>query len=181
MKCSQCGYDNPTTAHYCHMCGQMFSVQQRQEAYDQTIFGRLDKLEEMKGWIDLSNITGNIFFRLVVIAVVAMMAFYNVTRNGTHLSIAESSQYTLTRNGNEFYVTTDQDTVDLITYLPKEAEMITVQKIENGIPQQVSQHSMDEQIRVEKTDTGYYTIRADYTDDNSEQMTVFVCTGDDHE
>ena len=78
-------------------------------------------------------------------------------------------------------VTTDQDTVDLITYLPKEAEMITVQKIENGIPQQISEHRMDEPIRVEKTDTGYYTIRADYSDDNSEQMTVFVCTGDDHE
>ena len=109
------------------------------------------------------------------------MAFYNVTRNGTHLSIAESSQYTLSRNGEEFYVTTDLDTVSLITYLPKEAETITVQQIENGLPKQVITQAPSEPITVTKTDTGYYTIRADYTDEKWEQLTVFVCPGDEHE
>ena len=95
MKCLKCGYENPITAEYCHMCGTEFTEQQRQEAYDKTIYGKLDRLENLKGWADLSNITGNIIFRLIIIAGLAAMAFYNVTRNGTHLSIAKSSQYTL--------------------------------------------------------------------------------------
>ena len=181
MKCLKCGYENPITAEYCHMCGTEFTEQQRQEAYDKTIYGKLDRLENLKGWADLSNITGNIIFRLIIIAGLAAMAFYNVTRNGTHLSIAESSQYTLSRNGEEFYVTTDLDTVSLITYLPKEAETITVHQIENGLPKQVITQAPSEPITVTKTDTGYYTIRADYTDEKWEQLTVFVCPGDEHE
>ena len=50
MKCMKCGYENPTTAEYCHMCGTAFTEQQRQEAYDRTIFGKLDRLENLKGW-----------------------------------------------------------------------------------------------------------------------------------
>ena len=180
MKCMKCGYENPTTAEYCHMCGTAFTEQQRQEAYDRTIYGKLDRLENLKGWADLSNITGNIFFRLAVIACLGVMALCNVTRNGTHLSIAESSQYTLSRNGEEFYVTTYLDTISLITYLPKETETITVQQIENGLPKQEIVQSPSDPISVAKTDHGYYTIRADYTDEKWEELTVFVCTGDDH-
>ena len=50
MKCLKCGYENPITAEYCHMCGTAFTEQQRQEAYDRTIFGKLDRLENLKGW-----------------------------------------------------------------------------------------------------------------------------------
>ena len=48
MKCKNCGKENLIKAQYCQDCGQPFTDQERQTAYDQTFWGKLDKLKKAK-------------------------------------------------------------------------------------------------------------------------------------
>ncbi|MGM9941473.1 MAG: zinc ribbon domain-containing protein [Bulleidia sp.] len=182
MKCTQCGTDNVSTAHYCHACGHAFSDADRQSAYEKTVFGLLDRLEDLMSWIDLSKITGNIVFRISVIVIMAALVFINVTRKGTHLTIADSEEYAVTYHSenNEYYVTTDLDTIRLVTYLPKETETLTIQKVQNGRIREIIETTPDQPLHLNALSDGYYTLQAYYTDDTDEQMTFFVCQEDDH-
>ena len=45
MICKNCNTENIIKAKFCQHCGSAFTDEQREEAYDRTIFGMIDKLE----------------------------------------------------------------------------------------------------------------------------------------
>ena len=70
MICKECGTKNITKAQFCVHCGSAFTDEERQKAYDRTIFGKIEKLEKWKGYITLDFITGHpVFKTLVLIAI----------------------------------------------------------------------------------------------------------------
>lgn len=95
MQCRKCGNENIGSANYCRSCGQPFSEEERKAAYDKTIFGKLDKLEDLKGWLDFSKITGNRIVRAAFLICLLALVVFNVSRNGTHLAIGSSEDYTV--------------------------------------------------------------------------------------
>ena len=58
MICKNCQTKNIKKAQFCRHCGEAFTDEQRQEAYDRTIFGKIEKLEKWKGYVTLDFITG---------------------------------------------------------------------------------------------------------------------------
>ena len=73
MKCRNCGKENLLKAHYCHNCGHPFSDEERQAAYDSTIWGKLDKLKKMKEFITLEAITSHPVFRALFLALLIII------------------------------------------------------------------------------------------------------------
>jgi hypothetical protein len=46
MKCSKCGNENIIKACYCSGCANEFSEKERKDAYNKTIYGKIEKLEK---------------------------------------------------------------------------------------------------------------------------------------
>lgn len=180
MVCKYCGNPNQTKANYCRFCGKPFTDRDRQEAYDKTIFGMLDKLEDIKSWLDLSKITGNRIFRAAVLMVLLALVLVNIGRNGSHLAIQKSEDYTVAYNqeADEYYVLTEKEEISLNTYLPKTADTITVCAFENGVQTACIQETPGTEINLARTASGYYTLRADYADGSQEELLFFVCEED---
>ena len=128
MVCSNCGMNNVMKARYCRDCGTPFSEEKRQEVYNDSIWGKLDKLLKFKDILDLSIITGNPIFRAVVIIVLLVLVGIRIYNNGAHLRFEGSSDYEIQYNEelNEYYLLTSLDAVEVDFYVPRQAEEVTL-------------------------------------------------------
>ena len=50
MKCKHCKTKNITKAHYCKHCGSPFIQEDRDKAYNRTIFGILTNIRKLKSY-----------------------------------------------------------------------------------------------------------------------------------
>ena len=180
MRCKKCGFENPIKANYCRSCGAPFSEEDQRAAYDKTIFGKLDQIEKVKGWLDLSKITGNVFFRIAVLTVLAVLVIVNVQKNGNSLAIRNSDQYSIAyaKELDEYYLLTEQARVEVKIYLPKQTESLTLQIVQDNAV--LSEESIDPEqgITLARREDGYYVLTADYTNGKEDQLLFFVCKGD---
>lgn len=175
MICKNCQTKNITKAQFCHNCGSAFTDEQRQKAYDRTIFGKIDKLEKWKGYITLDVITGHPIFKTVVLVAILLWGLFLGRTNGDQMLILESQTYQVQQNATtgEYYVLTSQDSVSVSLYLPRQAETVQLQAIVDGNVTQEQSFAADEQPRLECGVAEYYYITADYGD-STEQIKVYL-------
>lgn len=180
VKCKKCSFENPIKANYCRSCGAPFSEEDRKAAYDRTFFGKLDQIENVKGWLDLSKITGNIFFRIAVLAVLAVLVIVNVQKNGSSLAIRNSDQYSIAyaKELDEYYLLTERARVEVEIYLPKQTDSLTLRTVQDNAVLSVETVDPEQGITLVRREDGYYVLTADYTDGKEEQLLFFVCKGD---
>ena len=175
MICRNCQTKNIIKAQYCRHCGDAFTDEQRQEAYDRTIFGKIDKLEQWKGYLTLEFITGNPIFKTVVLVAILLWGFYLGRTNGERMLIMESDAYRVQQHvtTGEYYVLTDQDSVSVSLYLPRQAEEVQLQGIVDGEVVGEQRFTAEEQPQLECGAVDYYYITADYGK-RTERITVYV-------
>lgn len=175
MICKKCQTKNITKAQYCRHCGSTFTEEERQKAYDRTVFGVIDKLEKWKGYITLEFITGSPIFKTVVLLAILVWGFFLGRTNGDRMLILESDAYRVQQNVNsgEYYVLTEQDSVSLDLYLPRQAEAVQLQAFIDGTVVLEQSFTGEEQPRLDCGAAEYYHICADYGD-STERITVYV-------
>lgn len=180
MRCSYCGYENLLKAHYCQRCGYRFSDTEKKKARGKTFFGMVDNLLELKAWLTLDKITGNIPVRILVILILAGLVAFNIFRNGSDLAIKQAGKYTVAYQEakEEYYVLTNFEEVDLNIYVPRGVDRLELERFENGVLEDERLIEKGDDVRVERTDTGYYTLTARYTDGEIESILFFVCDKD---
>ena len=124
LKCPDCGYGNLLEASYCYSCGREFTEKEQQDAYNLTIYGKIEKAEMIKSIADGSIITGSIWFRVIVIAVIAAVGLWGLYKNGSNFRIAESDRYEVQYNTEEkeYYLFTDYDSINVALYVPRDTE-----------------------------------------------------------
>lgn len=175
MICKNCKTKNITKAQYCRNCGCAFTDEQRQAAYDRTIYGKIDKLEKWKGYLTLEVITGHPVFKTVVLVAILLWGIFLGRSNGNQMLILESESYRVQQNvtTGEYYVLTQQDSVSLALYLPRKAETVQLQAIVKDAVVQEQNFTAEEQPSLECGAAEYYYITADYGD-STERITVYV-------
>ena len=175
MICKNCQTKNITKAGYCRSCGSAFTEKERQKAYDRTIYGKIEKLEKWKGYLTLEFITGNPIFKTVVLIAILVWGFFLGRANGDRMLILESEVYRVQQHvtTGEYYVLTEQDSVSLALYLPRQAEAVQLQAFIDDTVVQEQSFSAEEQPRLECGAAEYYHITADYGD-STEQIKVYV-------
>lgn len=175
MICKNCQSKNITKAQYCRHCGTAFTDDQRQEAYDRTIFGVIDKLEEWKGYATLEFITGNPIFKTVVLVAILIWGLFLGRTNGDRMLIMDSDAYQVQQNvaTGEYYVLTEQDSVSVALYLPRQAEEVQLQAVVNDEIVQEQSFTVEEQPSLKSGAAEYYYITANYGD-STERITVYV-------
>ena len=93
MICKNCHTENITKAKFCQHCGSAFTDEQREEAYDRTISGMIDKLEKWKGYITLEAITGHPVFKTLILVAILIWGLLLGRTNGNQMLILESEAY----------------------------------------------------------------------------------------
>ena len=128
MYCKKCWQRNIIKAEYCRGCGEPFTDEQREAAYNKTVFGWIDKFLELKAWTTLDPITGSKWFRIAVLAGIALYALAVLLVNGTHMRIMNSPDYDVQLNTSTgiYTLETETPTVALRLYLPQKVESYDV-------------------------------------------------------
>ena len=180
MICQNCGTENITSAHYCKSCGSKFTDEERQEAYDKTIYGKLDMLGEAKSIVTLGKITGNTVVRIIVLAAILLYGLFLVYQNGSRFAIRQSDAYDVAYNSelDEYYIGTDSDSFTLLLYLPRSTKTIGVTRFDaqnRGVG--AAYYEPDDDIILTKEDGFYYHIAADYGG-KTERITVYIVPKD---
>ncbi|MCR5372537.1 MAG: zinc ribbon domain-containing protein [Solobacterium sp.] len=164
MICSKCGTNNLIKADYCSSCGHAFTEQEKAGAYRETIYGKLDRLEEAQSWLTLKKITGNLFFRIAVLALIALAGILSHTNQGTKMKLLESEEYAIdwNRERNEYYLYSDLDEIRLKLYLPGTPEVLSVTALDDeGNEMHTETYSVGEEPVLLK-DTPFYRITGVY-------------------
>ena len=165
MKCAECGKENLVTAKYCSSCGNEFSEKERQAAWDETVWGKLEKLKEAKEWLTLEKITGNKIFRIALLVLIVLWGVMSGGNRGNRMLILESSEYTVRYNSelDEYYVFTDRNEVDLDLYLPGKPQGITVTSSTlEGAPLDRKDYEIGDKITLSRSDEVLYHIEGVY-------------------
>ena len=161
MKCVKCGKENLVTARFCSSCGNEFTEKERQAAWDDTFWGKLDKLKEAKEWITLEKITGSRIFKAGLLVLIILWGIMSGGNKGNKMLILESSDYTVRYNSklDEYYVFTDKDEVDLDLYLPGKPQGITVTSSTlEGVQLDKKEYEIGDRITLSRSDDVLYHI-----------------------
>ena len=124
LTCPSCNYGNLLEAKYCFCCGRQFTDKEQEAAYNMTIYGKIEKAEKIQSIVDGSIITGSTWFRVIVIAVIAIVGLWGFFKNGSNFRVAESDGYEVQYNTEEkeYYLLTDHDSINVALYVPKNTE-----------------------------------------------------------
>ena len=172
MKCTNCNTENLRKANYCKNCGQAFTQREKDAAHSQSVVGKLEKVEEVKGKADkvkdilsLSFITDNVWVRLalIVIPFVFSLVVGGGAKGGDTMKIRDNGQYDVYYNTTtqEYFVEIDSGSVNLSLYVPKGTQQINVYfKETTGYEYQSGSYGLEDAITVNENTNGYYTIEA---------------------
>ena len=172
MKCTNCNTENLRKANYCKNCGQAFTQREKDAAHSQSVVGKLEKVEEVKGKADkvkdilsLSFITDNVWVRLalIVLPFVFSLVIGGGAKGGDTMKIRDNGQYDVYYNTatQEYFVEIDSGSVNLSLYVPMGTQQINVYfKESTGYEYQSGSYGLEDAITVSENSNGYYTIEA---------------------
>ena len=182
MICQQCGKKNITKAQYCGSCGAPFSQEQREKAYNKTIFGIIEKVEELKGYATLEAVTGHPVFRVAVLVLILVAGLLLGRPHGDHLTILKSDAYQVQQEmqTGEYYVLTEEDSLVLELYFPRKVENLTVRQYRGEKLMYERSFSAEDAIALEKSHERTYVVEADYGDD-TQAITLYVVDAQSNE
>lgn len=176
MKCIACQGENQLRADYCAHCGRPISEKLRREAYDETIYGKIDRVLEAKSWLTLEKITKHPVVRILILAVLAVLVVVNVTRNGTSLGLRNGDGYRLgyDKDADKYLVTSALDTVRLSVNIPRKTEASALEVYQDGELLETVVIEEDGGVEVQNGGGRYYVIRAAYEDGKEDSLLFFV-------
>ena len=178
MKCHKCKFDNIVKASYCHNCGEKITENERQKAYNKTIYGKIEKIENIKNIATLDVITGNIIFKALSLIVVLGIGIYFLLTMGWNTKILNSNDYKLfyNKNSDEYYVIVDDniDSVDLSIYRPNRLKIMTIYHYDTDNNELDSKEiKKDDKIELTTYSNDYYVIESKYSNKKEDKLKVF--------
>ncbi len=175
MKCSKCGKDNIVKAQFCNSCGNEFSQKEREDAYNKTIYGKIEKLEKLKAIVTLDFITSNPIFRVALLVIILVCGIIVGRPHGNKLTILESENYSVSQNtqNNDFYVLTDKEEISLGLYIPKEYEFLFLIKCNETEYVEKTNIKENDAVVVESSTQYHYIVEANYKK-TTETIKVYV-------
>ena len=160
--CPSCKSGNLLEAKYCFCCGRQFTDKEQEAAYNMTIYGKIEKAEKIQSILDGSIITGSTWFRVIVVAVIAVVGLWGLYKNGSNFRVAESDRYEVQYNTEEkeYYLLTEYDSINVALYVPKNTETLELTAV-NAVTDEVLEkktYSMGEGIALYPDSTVKYLV-----------------------
>ena len=179
MKCHKCKSKNILKANYCQKCGEKFTDKEKQEAYNKTIYGKIDSLRKIKGIITLDVITGNIFFKIASLLVVLGIGIYYLLTIGINTKILNSKDYQIffNKETSEYYLIVDdaKDSIELNLYRPNRTKEMTVYTYDlDNNEKNKTAVSQDDTVTLNTYHNDYHVIESKYSNNKQDDLKIFV-------
>ena len=175
MKCIKCGTKNINKANYCKTCGYHFSKEEQKAAKKWSLVWILECIDKGLSVVDLSIITGSIYFKILSIVIVLLIGIHGWFINGLNIKIMESDDYKIQYNTKikEYYLLTEKDEINLNVYLPKKIDTIYVEHYDknSNVLNEEKYQDLNKIILDSNSDDDYYILKAD---NNLKQLKVYV-------
>ncbi|MCR5161441.1 MAG: hypothetical protein K6C06_06675 [Lachnospiraceae bacterium] len=166
MKCRYCGSDNIMKANYCSACGQQMPEEDRQKAWNATVYGKIEMLEKAKAWVTLEAITSHPFVRALMLVLILAYGLLLYRTFGNKFAVRNSTEYTVAYNKDldEYYIGSGQKEFNLNLYVPGKAESILVDTVNNADHDIISRetYTSEDAISIANTAGCHYILTADY-------------------
>ena len=180
MKCSKCGHKNLYQANFCEKCGSAFDDAYKEKAYSKTIYGIINKIEEIYSWLTLDVILGNKFVKIFLLVSLLFAVGNKVSENGNEFIIKDEKGYYVQYNqtNDEYYIVSKDYEVNLALYIPKKVENLIVNEynMEHTLINSTT-YTVEDAITLLNEQDRYYNIQANY-ENASDNLTVFVYWGE---
>ena len=178
--CKGCGHENRIKANFCEDCGQAFSQEERDEAYRHTIFGFLDKVENMLAMAQFKFLTDNLIFKSVLLVTIFSLGIFTMYQNGLEMRIEPSEQYEVYFDEamDRYVLMTEDLEINLDLYVPHQIDRIALQQFTEDHSQQILEkvYTLDEAISLEYQPGTYYEVHA-LKDGSEASITISVTRG----
>ena len=179
MKCHKCKSKNILKADYCQKCGEKFTDKEKKEAYNKTIFGKIDSLLKIKSIVTLNIITGNIFFKIASLLVVLGIGLYFLFTIGINTKILNSKDYEIFYNkeSKEYYLLIDdnKDSVELNLYRPNRTKEMTIYSYDlNDKEKTKTKVTKEDRITLNAYQDDYHIIKSKYSNNKQDNLKLFV-------
>ena len=176
MKCKHCKTKNITKAHYCKHCGSPFIQEERDKAYNRTIFGILTNIRKLKSYATLSLITAKPWFKALTLVSILLYGLLQIKINGSYMKIQPSEYYDVQYNkvAKEYYITSQHRQIGLNLYLPKEAEDISVIEMDlDNNPKGSYIYEQNDNIVVNYKINSKYRIQTNFVDNKCQTIDFY--------
>lgn len=185
MKCIKCGTKNVHNANYCKKCAYEFSIEEQKAAEKWTFIGVIKRVEDLKEKITFGWLFDNLIFKIGSILVVLLIGLLFLFNNGSAFKLIENDNYSIKYNEklDEYYLFSKNEKVDLSMYIPREIEGLKVKQYDSKdyILSDMSYETNDNIILYSNDNLGYYVLEAQYNDNNSDILKLFVYLDKDGE
>ena len=180
MRCNHCGHKNLYKANYCEKCGYKFDESYKTKAYDKTIYGLINKIEDIYSWLSLDKIFGNTYLKIFILLIVLFSTCSKVIENGNDFIIKENDSYKVQYNKIEdkYYIISNEYYINLSLYIPKKTESILVNEYNiDNVMQNSSNYTIEDSIVLLNEQDKYYVIESIY-ENSSDALTVYIYWGE---
>ena len=180
MKCTRCQTDNLQIAQYCCACGHPFSDAEREAAYAQTPFGKLDKARKVKSILTLDIVTGSLWYKILILILIIALGIFLRLNGISAFRVEKSDGYDLqyARNTASYYVITEGMQADLRLVVPKGTVKLTVESVDTA-NHTVSKQSYPAEtgLSLPVSGTLHYQIYAENQSRATDKLTLYVYRG----
>lgn len=179
MKCSKCGCENIIKANYCKECKNKFTKEEREKAYNKTLFGKIELIEKWYSRLTLQEITGHIVFKICSIGVILVIGIYMLFTMGITTKILDSNDYKIYYNETlkeyNLLVDSSMNEVDINLYKPNRLKELNIlhYDTDNELLEKL-EYKEDEDIVLNTYDNDYYVLESKYSNNKSEKIKVIV-------
>ena len=179
MKCNKCKNENILKANYCQKCGEKFTDKEKEEAYNKTIFGKIDFIKKIKDIATLNVITGNIIFKIASLLIVLGIGIYFLLKMGINTKILNSNDYQIFYNENakEYYLLVDdsKDSIELKLYRPNRTKNLTIYTYDlNDEEKDKKEVTKDDKIILNTYKDDYHIIKTEYSNKKKDNLKLYI-------
>ncbi len=177
MKCKRCQTDNLTIARYCCNCGKPFTEEEREAAYAETPFGKLDKARKLKSILTLDIITGSLWYKVLILAAILALGIYLRISGVKPFRLEASEDYELKylKSAQTYYVITDAEKADLRLVVPKGTDQLIVEELD-AEGQTVNQTAVPAESGISLPVSGevHYRLSTQKAEKTTNDLTLYV-------
>ena len=164
MKCKTCESDLHYGDKFCNICGNKVESGAYDEDYAKTIWGKFDKISDWWEKFTLKKFLDNWITKIVILLLVLGWGFFDAYTDLTNIKFLDSEVYAIEYNkkADEYYIRTNDDSVDLNLYIPRYSDKITITEYEGeesvGTRDMLPEEYKEKAITVKKNEFDYITI-----------------------
>lgn len=179
MNCTKCNFKLHYGDKFCNNCGEKVEKGAYDEAYKKTVWGKLDKANDVWQTMTLKKFLDHWITKGIILIAVLVWGFFDAYTSLANIRFLESENYTVEYNKklDEYYIRTEEDIVDLSLYIPRYSEKIKItehkaDKKETRImlPEEYKKHA----VRVKKNEFDYVTISCVRNEKNTDTVKLYV-------